>query len=373
MTSRRALLILENAGAGTGRHVIDLCDGLVRREWDVHVAYSSGRMETAFHDELQSISGVHTITVPMRREPGIWDVLAAFRLWRYVKRAGPFTLVHGHSSKGGALARIVGKIAGIPAFYTPHAFVTLDPTLSPRKRQLYEKAERMLGKLTKTIFCVSTDEYHHGQSIGIPDTRLATVPNGIRPLPAPCRAAVRAELGLMDHEVCIGFVGRLGHQKAVDQLLRAFAGIQQQVPIARLAIVGDGPESAGLHALSAELNLQDGAIWVGQADGARMMAGFDVLVLPSLYEGFPYVLLEAAARELPIVMTQVGGAEEMRTQAQARVVPVGDQPAMEQALLACVQDEDWRNAARLKARAASAYFSADRMVDEIVSEYDGCP
>ena len=87
-------MILENAGAGTGRHVIDLCDGLVSRGWSVHVVYSEGRLESGFRDEITAISGLELVTVPMRREPGPWDLLAVYRLFRYVQSAGPFVLIH---------------------------------------------------------------------------------------------------------------------------------------------------------------------------------------------------------------------------------------------------------------------------------------
>lgn len=362
-------MILENAGAGTGRHVIDLCSGLVQRGWRVVVAYSEGRLETSFRAELEQISDLQYVTIPMRRDPGPWDLIAVYRLWKYVKTAGPFALIHGHSSKGGALARLVGYLTRIPVFYTPHALVTLDPTLSVGKRWLFEWMERTLSRLTRVVFCVSSDEQEHARSIGIPEQKLRTVPNGIRALPAPDRHRLRETLGLNEKQVCLGFVGRLSHQKAVDGLLEAFSRVANQAPEAHLAIVGEGNEMRSLQALSAQLGLEEQVTWVGHADGAAMMAAFDILVLSSLYEGFPYVLLEAAARELPIVMTNVGGAEEMAERAGARTVAIADTEALAAALLESIRDPQWRAEASECARLASAYFSAERMVDDIEAIY----
>lgn len=368
-SDKKLLLVLENAGAGTGRHVLDLCRGLSSRHWNIHVAYSKGRLEPEFLAELNAMANLTQVSIPMRRQPGPWDLSAVYRVVRYLREHGPFSIVHGHSSKGGALARVAGRLTGTPVFYTPHAFVTLDPTLTGARRWVFERAERSLARLTHSILCVSRYEYDHAVSLGLPESKLHVVPNGIRALQPAERPSVRQSLGLTDNHFCFGLVGRLGHQKGVDLLLRALVPVLQEHPQAHLVVVGDGPLRGSLETLSSELGLSESVTWTGYADGARLMAAFDLLVLSSLYEGFPYVLLEGAARALPIVMTDVGGAAEMQEHAEARVVPIGDQSALSGALALAIVDLQWRRTVAERSQQASAYFSAERMVADIEERY----
>src|SRR3954470_24201961 len=125
----RVCLVTESAGGGVGRHFLDLAAGLAARGEHVSAIYSPGRCDAAFHERLPTIRGVHFVSSPMRRAVHPLDVADSLRLVARIREVGPFDLIHGHSSKGGALARLAARWLEIPCVYTPHAFVTLDPTL----------------------------------------------------------------------------------------------------------------------------------------------------------------------------------------------------------------------------------------------------
>jgi len=360
-------MVMENAGAGTGRHVIDLAAGLISLGWEVHLAYSVGRIETGFAEELKKIDELHTVVIPMERAPGWRDFSAALAIRRYMSNAGPFVLVHGHSSKGGALARIAAIGSGVPAFYTPHAFITLDPGLRGLKRRFFSVLERCLSHLSTGIFCVSRAEGEHANSLGIRPDRILVVPNGITALPAASKQSVRGELGIPADSICFGFVGRLAPQKSVDNLIDAFRGVATANADALLLIVGDGPDSADLRRQVEEASMERQVKFLGQLDGQRAIAAFDVFVLASIYEGFPYVLLEAAAREMPILMTDVGGAYEMATYANARVVPIGDIAALAESVRLLLADSQLREAMADASRSSIATFISEHYRDRIGS------
>jgi glycosyltransferase involved in cell wall biosynthesis len=310
----------------------------------------------------------------MERAPGLRDVRAV-RALRQLLAAQRFDVVHGHSSKAGALARIACAGSGVPALYTPHAFVTLDPQLGAAARLLYGTTERILSWLGECVVCVSEEERHQALALGIAGRRLAVIPNGLAPLPAADRPAARRALGLDAQAVCVGFVGRLTPQKAVARLVAAFAQACPPGSPGRLVIVGDGPDRAALERQATELGVRDRVVLAGEADGPALMAGFDLFVLPSRYEAFPYVLLEAAARALPIITTQVGGAASVvRPGENGYIVPQADDAAAMVAALAApigalVRDPSRREALGRRSAAIAGGLGVDAMVERTVALY----
>jgi glycosyltransferase involved in cell wall biosynthesis len=136
--------------------------------------------------------------------------------------------------------------------------------------------------------------------------KLHVVANGITQRRVGSRDEVRRQLNLDSDKLYIGFIGRLVHQKNPAILIEAFAGLAARFELVRLIMLGDGPLSASLHDMAARLGVTESIIWMTDIEGPTVMQALDVFVMPSRYEAFPYVLLEAAAAELPIVATPVG-------------------------------------------------------------------
>lgn len=365
----KVLIILENAGAGSGRHVVDLASGLLRRGHEVGLIYSTLRLDVQFAHAIENCDGLRTYCVDMVRGPSFNDASALRRIRSIiVEEQPPWNIIHGHSSKGGALARLGGILTPAARIYTPHAFYTMDPGLPALKRRFYALVERSLSSISHAIVCVSQVERSHALSLGIPASKLVVIQNCLSGLPAADRAAARRQLGVSDEEVCIGFVGRLVRQKYVDRLLLAFQAVAAEHQFARLAIVGAGPEQEQLKDFARDLKVFDRVIWTGEADGPALMSGFDVFALPSLYEGFPYVLLEAAARGLPIVTTRVGGAEEVVHNGVNGFV-VDDTQQFIDMLCRLVRDAPERKSMGTQSLDIVTSFTVDRMITETLELY----
>ena len=374
----RVLLILENAGAGTGRHVLDLADGLLAAGDDVHLLYSRKRLEPSFEEALAELSDLVAVPMAMERGPSRKDVSALREVRRYLKTNGPFDVVHGHSSKGGALARLAG-VGLTRSVYTPHAFFTLNPDLGGRMRTSYTLAERLLGYLSGAVICVSEEEREHARdALGIAAARLHVVGHGLQPLPAVDRDEARAELGIAPGDLCIGFVGRLAAQKDIANLIDAFAGISSPLPGTRLVLVGSGELEGELRAHAAAAGLEDGdrIVFAGQRNGVRAMAAFDIFALGSRYEGFPYVFCEALCAGVPIVTTRVGGAseavDEIDRSGEGRcglIVPAGDSAALGGALSVLCTDHARRAQMATAAKARTPEFSIERLIAAIRDIY----
>lgn len=303
------LQVLEPSGGGSGRHFLDLCRAMQRRGHSVTAVYSPLRAEAAFVAELESMGLYSVIPLAMRRAPGPWDITAWWNMRRIVAQHGPFHLIHGHSSKAGALTRLRLPGPHVPVIYTPHAFRTMDPTLGSKGRTIYGGIERLLGsRLSDRLICVSRDEYNHARSLGIPEDRLRIVVNGVSAPPSGQGAAIRARYGIPQDALLFGFVGRLTRQKAPERLVEAFARIARELPRAHLLMIGAGELTDTVKDMIKAAGLEGRAHLDNAIPGAAAIDAFDVVVMPSRYEAMSYVMLEAAAGGKPLLLTDVGGA-----------------------------------------------------------------
>lgn len=156
-------------------------------------------------------------------------------------------------------------------------------------------------------------------TVGLRRHSVVTIHNGVPdeqpvPLPAPAPAPL------------IGAVGRVEEQKGFDLLIRALPELGDVT----LAVIGDGGERAGLERLAGALGVADRVLWLGWHDEPRrMLSSFDVFVLPSRFEGFPLVLLEALLARSAVVATDVGSVREVvRDGVSGLLVPPEDPRAL---------------------------------------------
>lgn len=368
---RRVCLVTESAGAGVGRHFLDLAAGLARRGIEVVAIYSPGRCDASFRERQAKITSVRFVELPMRRAVHPLDAVDLVRLVKCIRSEGPFDVVHCHSSKAGALGRLAARWLRVPSVYTPHALVTLDPTLSPLKRRFYGGVERWLARKAAALIAVSPDEAEHAAALGIDPQKLCVVLNGIEPPEFPTRDAVREELGLSADTFCVGFVGRLTSQKAPELLMEALADLKKRQIEATAVIVGSGPEDARLREQVARLGLAGQVRLLGDRVATNVMPAFDVFCLPSRYEGLPYVLVEALAAGLPIVARRVGGAAACVDHgANGFIVEREGSDELANALASLQANAAMRNAFARHSLNKVRSFGLDRMIEETCAIYE---
>ena len=366
----RVLLVTEAAGGGVGRHFLDLARGLAAKGIQVQGIYSAGRMDASFRERLEHEEFPPLHQLPMRRAIHPLDARDAWRLARKIRELGRFDILHGHSSKAGALTRLAGRWLGIPTIYTPHALVTLDPTLPAWKRDFYGRIERFLARWASAIIAVSPHEADHARQLGIPASKLHVVPNGIDRLTLPDRQLVRAKLGLTPHDVAIGFIGRLSKQKAPEVMVEAFHLVSQQCPQARLVMIGSGPMEEQIRAQARQLGLESRTRLLGDVVATEYLSAMDLFCLPSRYEGMPYVLLEAVAAGLPIVATSVDGvALTVEHERNGLIVPECLAEPLAAALRDLVSDRAKRSQFASDSAERSEQFSIESMVTGTIAIY----
>jgi glycosyltransferase involved in cell wall biosynthesis len=377
---RKILLVLEATLGGTGRHILDLARGLLERDNEVHLIYSDLRADVQFQRGLERLRTewpeFRSERVRISRAVTVSDVAAFWRLFRYLRRHGPFDIIHGHSTKAGFLARLTPGVRGAATIYTPHALLTMDPALRGVRRWAVSVLETFLAGLSNKIIVVSRDEWRCALETGIPERKLVLIENGVDLATLARRATkreeIRTSLGVPREAACVGFIGRLTEQKKPARVLEAFAIVARKAALpVKLALIGYGPFELALKARAAELGLERDVIWAGPLDGAAYVAGFDVLALSSLYEGFSYVFLEALASGVPFVSTRVSMAEELAQGGGAGFVCEPWEPAQfAELVLRILEDPSLHASLSEAARKVAARFDVGTMIDKTCHVYD---
>ena len=288
-------------------------------------------------------TGVPTRALHLRRNP-----VAALRgLVRLMRAQRPdIVITRGYNAE--ALGRIAAALTRVPR---TAIWVHNCGDVEPRGR-VRGIVDRVLAPVTDAYYAVA-----HGQrpyitgELGYPDERVEVVHNGVDPArfsaagsrADPDAARVAREFGIGPDTPVVGVVAVLRPEKDHATLLRAMRHVLDEVPQARLLVVGDGPERARLEALADQLGIAGSVGFAGARDDVRtLLSVVDVVALASYtVECFPMALLEAMASGVPTVGTAVGGVPEMiEDGVTGHVVPPRDPRALARALVDLLRDRE---------------------------------
>jgi len=242
------------------------------------------------------------------------------RLARKLKMGG-FSLLHTHDYKTNLLGGIAARLAGVNPIATLHLH-----DLSTRRLRLYRILDLVGLRSFPRVIAVAEALRRELIAAGLPPSKVVTIHNGIEGQGFAAGAFTRAErlrqqLGIGTDQPVISTIGRLSPQKGQRDFLESAARVLKAVPNAMFLVLGDGPAKEELRDLCRSLNIQDAVSFLGhQRDVAAFMALSNCIVLASVREGLPYVLLEALALARPVVATQVGGVPELVQDGEAGLV-----------------------------------------------------
>ena len=227
------------------------------------------------------------------------------------------------------------------------------------KIRLFGALERKLHRFSDRVISVSNPFARLLEGSGMDPGRIRIVDNAIadqEPGGATAEQLLR-EAGWEQEGFTVGAIGRLSPEKGHSNLIKAWRVIVAAVPWARLVIVGDGPCMPKLQAEVQDLGLSGSVHFAGfRPDGRRFFRIFDLMILPSLAEGLPYVLLEAMIQGVPVVATAVGEVPAVLEAGRlGRLVPPGDPQAIAENVIGLINEPVER--ARLAEEARSAVLS----------------
>jgi len=370
MSINRVVHLSKMTGAaGSEGHLLVLLDGLRRHGLDARlwILVEADNPVQAYVDRAAAL-GIPTQRIVIRRDldPGLGR-----RLVESFREARP-DVVHTHLLHADLYGIPAARRAGVPYVITSrHNDDRFRRALPMRwlNRWLWRQTDAGIA-ISEAIrqFSIEVER-------AAPD-RVHTVRYGLDPAtvqaPPGARDALCAALDLPPGALIAGSVCRLIEQKGLSYALRGFAPVAAQVPQAHYVIVGDGPLRGDLEAEARALGLAGRVHFLGWREDARaVMAALDLLLAPSLWEGFGLVFLEAMALGVPVLAARVSAIPEVVIDSETGwLVPAHDSGAITAALLNALRDpvELRRRGAQGRQR-LEAHFSPAQMVEQTLAVY----
>ncbi|MEN9270136.1 MAG: glycosyltransferase family 4 protein [Thermostichales cyanobacterium HHBFW_bins_127] len=321
----RIIHLLRAPVGGLFRCARDLIQGQIQQGHQVGLicAHTTTVKTQEFLETLrpQLALGLHQMSIA--RSPGWADRAIIRQISQWLADLSP-QIVHGHGAKGGAYARLA-RHTGIRV-YTPHGGSLLErPGIwAGLARRFYLAAEGYLGQRSDLIICESQycRRILEGDA-GVPEAIVRHIPYGLYPHEFYISSPNSDATDLV-------FIGELRSIKGVHVLLKALAHLQAQGKIYSLTVVGDGPERRQLESLAQRLAIK--ADFVGAMPAQVGFRLGRLLVIPSLAESLPYIILEALAAQVPTLTTAVGGIAEIYAPYADHLIPANDPLILAQAI-----------------------------------------
>ncbi|MET7474051.1 glycosyltransferase [Streptomyces sp. NPDC005648] len=305
----KVLHVITRFEAGAGGNTLLSAEGMDPERYEVWIAGVPGG---EFWERARA-AGLHTVQIPgFRHTLTPTDLLVLRRLVRLIRHER-FTVVHTHSGKGGFLGRTAARWCRTPVVvHTFHGF-SFHPYMSRGRRTAYRWLERATRRFTHRFLAVAPRVAQEAveERLATPG-RIHVVPSAVDlgHIPERFDPTARRALGVPPETALVGTVGRVDHQKAPWNFVRMAAAIRAERPGSAFVMIGDGPLLDETRKLAAELDID--VIFTGhRADASWLVAGLDVFVTTSLYEGLGRALTEALATARPVVATAVNGVPDL--------------------------------------------------------------
>ncbi|MBI2042637.1 MAG: glycosyltransferase [Candidatus Nealsonbacteria bacterium] len=313
---RVLFLVTQSEMGGAQRYIFELARGLDKQKYEISVAAGEGDGE--LFERIAPLQVKTHQLINLKRAPNPYLLIAAVvEIRRLLKKEKPDVLFLCSTTAGllGSIAaiflpaKVVYRIGGW-AFRDPRTFW---------KNWLILLAEKMTAPLKDRIIVNSEIDRNLAIKYKIaPPGKIIKIYNGIDPdslnFLSQQEARNRLTPGVNQgvNQVVVGTVANFYKTKGLEYLIEGFARSDLAKGGSNLIIIGEGRERPKLETLIKKHKIEDKVILAGRLpDAYKYLKAFDVFALPSLKEGFPWIILEAMAAEAPIVATKVGALPEI--------------------------------------------------------------
>jgi len=363
---------------GTERQLVELLTRLDRRRFEPVVCClaAGGALE-----EPLRRAGVSVHVAGFRGFLRFRGLAFFVRLPKLLSELGRFVLifrrerpdiVHGFLFWAYVLGAYAARLARVPVVITSRRGLSHFKSGKPA----FLLMERVANRLTDLV--IANSEAVRQDAIaaeGLAAGKVIVIHNGIEAA-RYCRSTateLRAELAIGQEALVVAVVANLIHYKGHRYLIEAWVEVCRVVPGAVCVLVGEGPVRAALERASSDLGLRESIRFLGtRHDVPAVVAAADLLVHPSLEEGFSNAILEAMAAGKAVVATRVGGNPEAVLDGRTGVlVPPADPRALAGAVIDLLSDSGKRAAMGAAGRRRAAeVFPMEVMVDRYQQVYD---
>ncbi|MBL4892363.1 MAG: glycosyltransferase [Rhizobiaceae bacterium] len=356
---------------GIFRHVRDLLVAQHALGHEVGIICDSttgGAFEDELFEQIKPHLALGLHRIPMSRSISKLDISATWKTYKIIKELKP-DIVHSHGAKGGAYGRIAGsllRVSGIRVarFYCPHGG-SIHFDAASVKGKLFFAVERWLSRKTdRFIFVSDYEKDGFIEKVAEPPCDVSLIYNGLSPEEYVPVSVNRDAADFL-------YIGMMRDLKGADVFLYAIAKIKAMDGREKITaeFVGDGPDEEKYLKQISMTGLED-CVSVHSATPAReAFATAKVVVVPSRAESMPYIVLEAIAAHMPIVVTNVGGIPEIFVnETNAMCVP-GDSDALAKQMLAVLDDKNKKSTVDKRATRLAERFSVEVMAQNMETAY----
>ena len=328
-----------------------------------------------FTEQLQRIGvRVHLVPELERSISPIRDAQAYLALRNFFRKEHP-DIVHTHSSKTGILGRLAAYAAKVPTIvHTVHGYAFSSES---RKtvRAIYIFLERLAGKVTNRIIVLNdTDATIARNLLGVPEPRIAVVPNGVDinifapALPVQRQTVRQFVYGIdaPDH-VIVGMIGRLWLQKNPQCFVRAAIRVAEKRSKVSFFMIGDGEFRAELE------HMIQSSGYAELIHIPELLKGLDIMVLPSRWEGMPLAILEAMSSAVPVVASDIPGNHHLVSDGiNGRLFPPDDEIALAATLIDLIDcpEKRWHFSNQARSTILAQYALSTRL-EKVSRIYEG--
>ena len=316
----------------------------------------------------------------LRRISPLSDIVALFRMWRFLRKLKP-DMVEFSTPKAGLLGTLAARLCGVPSRIYLLRGLKLETTTG-LKHHVLLAAERLAAASAHVVLCNSASLRDQALALGLapPEKLLLLGCGSSRGVDmgeySPGASDVRERYGLPQDAKVVGFVGRLTCDKGVPELIEAFDAILRAEPETHLLLVGWFDRSEDLLGKDVRARIE-GHPRICLTGFVNKTAAFyramDVMVLPSRREGFPNVVLEAAATGIPVIATLCTGARDsVLPEVTGLLIPPGYPDAICEAVVKLLRDPGRRIRMGVAARDwVQENFVDERVLASAVAFYKG--
>lgn len=307
------------------------------------------------------------------------DLKAIYRLYRYIRKE-KFDYVIAHTPKGGMVGMLSSFFAGVHnRVYFRHGIIY--ETSTGVKRILLKNIDRLSGVLAKKVVCVSRGVQSITLRDHLNDANKNTILgkgtcNGVdahgrfnpEKYPEEERNILRKRYNIAEDDFVLGYVGRLVHDKGIDELVAAWQLVRNQRKNVKLLLVGPFETRDGVSKVTQDIINNDASIiHTGYVpDSGPFFSIMDAFILPTYREGFPTVALEASSMKLPVIITKATGCEEAIEDGQTGKFITHDLESIVEAIIYYVDAPETKQLHGINGRAfILKYFEQSIVWDEI--------
>lgn len=341
-SNKRILHFIESEGVyGAERVILNLSQQLIAQGEYIPVVgciVSSPNAKSALYDAAIKLN-IEAIKIPIANSRLIVDLYRASKQLTDEK----ISLIHSHGYKPSVFGYLLKKITKIPVIATCHLW--FEPSKGPLKMRVMIALEKFFYRWFPKIVAVSEPIKQILLESKLPPDNIELIRNGVdtpeKKLTAEEKFALRNALGLAPDDYCILNSARLNRQKAQWVLIKAAKLIQQQGHNVKILIVGEGPLHQELTELIQLEQVEDYVKLLGFRNDIDQLLGItDLFALPSIDEGMPMSLLEAAAASTPIIATAVGDIGKLiQHESTGLIIPLESPEALATAVIKLKEDE----------------------------------